>query len=460
MSTAPERHLTKRDVVAISTVVSLPFAGALLLYAVSLESLIKLVAAGAFASVMALAMFAHPAFGILAGVFYVYSGLSFYAPPFVAYGIILIVLLAACLRLLRGESLQLRTPFFIWSVAFFALFALQSMLFSYNISYSMQSLFAFVKVVVFAFLIAQFIRTPKQLDTFAIVVFAGALCSIVLGLINLRFGLQSNLNVMGGVNLLRFTGTFRDPNVLAMSLMSALPLGLYAVRRSGGWTFRLGAILGLAALLAAAFATYSRAAFFPLAFILLAVLLKETRHRKSAVSLLLVLAVVAVVLLVPGFYWDRLMSLGDISEVSQSDWSLYLRLKAAKVALAMFAEHPFTGVGLGNFIVRSGSELFVRIVVHNLYLEILAGTGILGFLSLMLVFWSGIRECLKGIRARRRAALEGMHALSFYMLLSFVSSLIAGLFLSTPFSYSIWTPLAGGLVVGAMASRDADASVS
>jgi hypothetical protein len=441
MSFVTERYRTKRDIVVLSLLVSLPFAGMLLLYALSLASLITLIAAGTCAAVVALLMFTYPSFGIFVGVFYLYSGLSFYGLSFVLYGTTLILLLAMCLRLLRGGSIHLRNTLFLWSVIFFALFAIQSMLFSYDMSYSLMFFSDFMKTLLFTFLIVQFIRTPKHLEIFAVVLFVAAVFSIVLGMINMRLGLQSNFNVIGGVKLLRFTGTYQDPNVLALSLVSALPLGVYAIRICKKWFFRVLAILGVAVLIAGAFGTYSRAASFPFAIVLLAVFFRETRGRKSTV------------LLIPGYYWDRLLSLESVVESSQADYSLYLRLTAIKVALKMFAEHPFTGVGLGNFIARSGSDMFIRIFVHNLYLEILTGTGILGFLSLMLVFGSSIRESLRGVRARWQTGLEHMNSLSFYVLLSFAASLIAALFLSMPFSCSIWTPLAAGLVIGGMIPR-------
>lgn len=438
-----------RDMVLLSLVVSLPFLFGLILHALSMTILVKFAFMGVAAAVVALVVLSFPKLGILFGIFYIYAGLSFYFRIPVAYPVIILTLLASVFAMLSGGSARLRDPWFIWSAILFTLFAVQSMLFSYSLTYSLISFSKYLKVLVLVFLIVQFIATIRDLELLFTILFAGAVASVLLGILNLRLGLVSNLNVIGGANLLRFSGTFEDPNTLALILSSALPMGIYLARYRGGAFWKTVAALGVVTLIIATFVSFTRAAIFPILFVIVAVIARETRRSKTAFTLFVMLGAAIVILFVPDIYWKRILALGNIEEISATDWSLYLRLKAAKVALQLFAEHPLTGVGLHNFIVRSGSDVIVRIVAHNSYLEILSGTGIFGFLALMSVFWSGARACLRGIRRRvRDAADRRLGNLSFYTLIALVSPLIGALFLSSPFSYSIWIPLAAGLVLG------------
>jgi putative inorganic carbon (HCO3(-)) transporter len=448
MSFQTDRRPSTRHLFCLSVIISLPFLALILLYAFSLGSLAKYAVVGAAAAVLSLVLLSYPKFGILLSVFYVYSGISFYFSQHLSYPVIAVVFFAACLELLSGREARLRDPLYNWSVVFFTIFAIQSMLFSYSFSNSIVSFSFYLRVLILTFLFVQFLRTARDLESYVVAVFLGGVASVLLGAVNLRLGLVYNFKVMGGVNLLRFTGTFQDPNVFAASLISTLPLGIYIIKRSKRWAFRIAATIGLILIAIGAFTTFSRAAIFPFVFIVLAVLVKETRHSKFAFTVSVICSVTVMLILTPGFYWKRLFSLGGLFESGELDLSLLLRLKALKVAWGLFLAHPLTGIGLRNFIVRSGSDLYARMVVHNLYLEILVSVGIFGFVALLLIYSSGIRASIKGMRARWSKEGKWVGDLNFYLLISLASSLIAGFFLSQPFSYSIWIPLAACLAAG------------
>ncbi|MFH1755907.1 MAG: O-antigen ligase family protein, partial [Candidatus Latescibacterota bacterium] len=133
--------------------------------------------------------------------------------------------------------------------------------------------------------------------------------------------------------------------------------------------------------------------------------------------------------------------------------SIYTRLQAAKSAISLFLQYPLTGVGLNNFMARSGTDLYVQLVAHNSYLEILAGVGVFGFIAWMSIILSSVRGCCKGMRHRWDAKDDWLKSLSFYMLLSLISSLMNNMFISGEFAYFLWTPLAGGLVAGNLTRR-------
>jgi O-antigen ligase len=101
-------------------------------------------------------------------------------------------------------------------------------------------------------------------------------------------------------------------------------------------------------------------------------------------------------MLVPAPVWDRLGTLldpfQDTSRVGQIvDDSVALRLGAQRVALEMFLDHPFGGVGAGNYPLLYqdySRNLGVPAVAsqfypHNLYLQVAAETGALGLVTFL-----------------------------------------------------------------------------
>lgn len=95
----------------------------------------------------------------------------------------------------------------------------------------------------------------------------------------------------------------------------------------------------------------------------------------------------AVVILLPILY-IRFFSIFNFDNVS-----LLRREQLSEVAIAIFNEHPLTGVGLNNFIPISSNEVLVgpsRFLqpVHNIFLLSLAETGVVGLAGLLiLISW-------------------------------------------------------------------------
>jgi putative inorganic carbon (HCO3(-)) transporter len=77
-------------------------------------------------------------------------------------------------------------------------------------------------------------------------------------------------------------------------------------------------------------------------------------------------------------HFDRLQGVDDYTEFG--------RLAAWQAAVSMFLEHPLLGVGYGNYKFLSADlvpgALPGTLEAHNLYLELLAETGLVGFLSI------------------------------------------------------------------------------
>lgn len=117
---------------------------------------------------------------------------------------------------------------------------------------------------------------------------------------------------------------------------------------------------------------------------------RKTRMRR--VALILVLSVLAGA--VAGFFFQRLGEIDDSTTVS--------RLAIWGGAFTVFARSPIFGIGFGNLRGLMGGLLNMPDGwtgdAHNLYLELLAETGLIGFLAFGILIILALRKALLHIR--------------------------------------------------------------
>lgn len=413
--------------------------------------IVRLALLGLFACLGALFGVAHPKHAVLAVVFYIFGGLTFYFPVNLAPPLLALSLGGALVGFARGDAVQLRTRMFNWVLALFLLIVLTSFTYAHDLRYATTSLAIFLKSLAVLVLLVHFLRTPRDLQLFMAAIFLGTMTTIVLGVLFPDVGAERESRILGTVSWMRFAGARADANVTAVYLIAALPTAAYAMRLWTGKLARLATAGGIVLILLAVVFTFSRAAVFPLVIIGVTLMIRDVKNKWVNGSIVAI--IVTVLALTPQFYIYRLQTLGNLLERTNQDWSIFLRVRALRTAWEMFLEHPFTGVGLNNFIVRSSPDMFVRMFVHNTYLEILVGVGLFGFAAYLLLQLCGFVEYLRVRRAPWKPEHEWMRHIGFYLLLSHVAALIGGLFLSFPFAYVIWVPLAGLLAAGRIARR-------
>lgn len=154
-------------------------------------------------------------------------------------------------------------------------------------------------------------------------------------------------------------------------------------------------------LLMALFLSLTRAAWLSL-FLLILLSLFFTKIPKRYI-LYVVLGIVLIVT-VSFFYLrtdtfifmlkDRLAS--DVQKANLSAGSIALRILLWKSAWSLFLQSPILGIGFDNFVIVNKTTEFYNIIkglgftdlyVHNVYLQLLAEIGILGFLSFIYLIW-------------------------------------------------------------------------
>lgn len=236
-----------------------------------------------------------------------------------------------------------------------------------------------------------------------------------------------------GTALARQQGPFDDINFFGRLLAMVFPLGLaLALDAWNRRERRETAFWGLCelSLLGGLYLTGSRGAMLALAVGVAVWMVLSGRGTRRALWVLPVLVLLA--LLAPGV-GSRLGTLGQLSPDTDSfsarDGALVERLAAQEVALAMFQDNPVVGVGpavtdlvFQRYASAGGEAITRQVAPHNLFLQLLAESGLVGFLG-WLVFMVGV--VLAGSRVLRwNPAMPGAPP-SFDRLLA--SASIAGL---------------------------------
>jgi O-antigen ligase len=290
---------------------------------------------------------------------------------------------------------------------------------------------------------------------------AGAALSVLYGAAKGGLG-----GVIGGPNQVtdpdgRFQAGSGDPNYLGAVLVPALMLaGGLAMRRPP----LQRAALAVAALVIAIglAATQSRGGLLAgLATGIVALVI--WRGRRAVIAALMVFAagVATAFFLASPEAWHRIGSSNASGSGRTDIWQVALRVADA---------HPYFGVGINQFpqvspqyVSRPGAldnvGLLVdkHIVVHNLYLELWAETGIVGLGLFVLVVAMVLSATWRA--AGRFDALGDleMATLARTTLLGTVGMLVAAFFLSNVSSHQIWVLFALGPVLWSLAQRDTEA---
>ncbi|QKW07646.1 O-antigen ligase family protein [Streptomyces sp. NA04227] len=231
-----------------------------------------------------------------------------------------------------------------------------------------------------------------------------------------RTGLFTDVSCESGAagTLIRATGTFANPNLLAAYLVLLLPFVLLAAVATDEATARTVVIaLGLLGY-GAVLTTFSRAGYVAAAAGLLVLGAAYWRTPKSQSSgpprrgLALGLGVFAV-----------LAVAGALAVLSRAGSSLGVRGEAWEAAVRLGTENPL-GVGLG----RAGTTVSAAVPSprtfvhsHNLWLNWLAEAGLLGLLAILSVTGVALYSALRAARAKSAIGIVGLAGLTGFLLM-------------------------------------------
>jgi O-antigen ligase len=242
----------------------------------------------------------------------------------------------------------------------------------------------------------------------------GIVLNGIMGVWQLATGAGPPSYTVGGA--VRIFGEFLHPNTLASYLAFAVPV-LLAVAFRPGWgsgvlIARVGATVGVGTLLL----TQSRGGVLALGLatlVMLALAPRSLQRRAVVASIAIALVIVAAgaVDRVPGI--DRFATIAageETVQVTTATWGQREREAHWGAARAMMTDHPFFGVGAGEFndnYRQYTPEWRFRVGrghAHNAYLQLGAEAGVSGLAAFVL--WVGTILVALGRRVSRSVGLD------------------------------------------------------
>ena len=286
------------------------------------------------------------------------------------------------------------------------------------------------------------------------------------------YGLATTPNLSGAAtsitstdDLNRVSGTIGDPNqlasVLVVGVVISFALALDRLRPSPARLITVGSAL---LCLAVIFATVSRGGIVALATALIASVALGG-PRKGGMALLASFAV-----LVSLAYFAFAASPAQLDRLITTDGGTG-RTDIWKIGWRMVDDKPFHGVGAGNFSVSSIHYLLVEPgalerdefivtepkVAHNMYLEVLAETGIVGLVLFLVILAMCIYAFIRAASIFDRADEDGLALITRGFVVGLIAILAADFFLSDEFGKLLWMLLSLGPASLAIARRCATA---
>lgn len=220
---------------------------------------------------------------------------------------------------------------------------------------------------------------------------------------------------------------------IATLLVMAIPLAGLGAWISRGWISRTFFILALLLMTVLLAYTHNRSAALGGLAIVATIAWQSIRHRQIKVLAAGAVLAVMVLFLTPPGYINRFKALlvsGSEHATVELDRSTAIeRLELWQAGLKMAADHPWTGVGPGNYPVLLHVYLPNKepLAAHNNYVQMLAETGFPGLVLYLLFFIYSLRVlqqiCMNSsLPWIRHSALVLQSTLAAYLLIGMFAS--------------------------------------
>jgi len=262
--------------------------------------------------------------------------------------------------------------------------------------------------VCFYYVITDWIQTPQDTRTLLKILMASTIAVALFGLYQVVIGSYSALyDVLYPVQEEmrqippwegRITSFLEHYNGLAAYINLVVPFCLVFALRGADQTLRTLSKWCLALAGVALLLTQSRGGLLAYAAMLMVSAYLLAPDRKARVRrLALVLVACLVAAAAAGLFFQRLGEIDDYTAVS--------RLVIWGGAFTVFARAPVVGAGFGNLLPLMGGLLGLPEGwmgdAHNLYLELLAESGLVGLIAFALLIVAALRAARRCIRQSR-----------------------------------------------------------
>jgi putative inorganic carbon (HCO3(-)) transporter len=368
---------------------------------------------------------------------------------FIGFWIFIVVLFYFILK--RKSALIAQSNLWFWFIIFFVV-SLVSSLISDFFPISLYNLNRLVISYAFFFLSLAIITRKDFCSTLPILIITSVSISSFLAIIGYLFKIPYfAMDIDSGT---RAIGATFDPNGFASTITYILPLLIYMFFSTRDKYKRV--LFGMLVVLnvSAIISTHSRGGFLVLSVISIFIFIENIKKLKPKylgfAGVLLVVFFMISFFFIPESYKQRLRSMND-----PTDTAIGERTSHISFGLEKFKENPLLGSGFGCykecyatsnyarlFFGRTGDRSAFKRYAHNSYIEILVGTGILGFIPFSIIIILTFKNFNKAKKQFRQIGNANMASLVGAYRLSFISFLIYFFMLSTEFHKYFWISLA------------------
>jgi O-antigen ligase len=327
---------------------------------------------------------------------------------------------------------------------------------------------SYVLAVSYLLAFAALVRTRRQVVGVLTVIVVGSIVFGLLAFLAYAAGLE-----VGGAQEGRTQGFSGDPNYFAIYQVAALPAALVLAARETRPGRRLALAAGVVVIVLSVVSTLSRTGLVALALVVLVTLLAPSRlffrHAGQKALYALTLALSAGVAALAGSS-ELVARVQTILEPGADRGAG--RTDLYRAAVTGWHEHPWLGLGAGNFQAESLSLLqrtpgvnteasyaSAGRVVHNAYLELLVELGPVGLALLVLLLVLAARYLLLAARRARAAAEPTLERASYAVLLSLLAFSVSAFFLSNQLGKLLWVTVGLALALDTMARSLSPVSV-
>ena len=290
---------------------------------------------------------------------------------------------------------------------------------------------SFLRAILIFIVIVNVVRTPSRLKWMLALTVLTALVLSIQTMNDYRLG----LNVVEGYRAAgRGTGLFGNTNDMALYLVTTLPISLAFCLGSKNALMKIIHAGCVAMMLFGIVLSYSRGAFLGVLVVAVFFALKIGKRSKFEILALLVVGGLAMIVLAPSGYGDRLLSIfmPGLDPNGSADSRRGELFRSIYVAL----RHPLLGVGMGNY---QENMSYHGLVTHNSYTQVASEMGMIA-LALYAMFIVTPSRRLGAIARQTFDAKKDSHF--YYLALGLQASLIvfmvSSFFLSVAYAWNVY----------------------
>lgn len=233
-----------------------------------------------------------------------------------------------------------------------------------------------------------------------------------------------------------FGGMFGNPNDMSIHLVIFIPLAIALGAAARNWVLKLIFFASAAVMAAGSFVTQSRGAFLGMIAVATVLVWKLGRRQRIKTTVVAGAAGIAAILLAPGNYGLRILSIfiPSLDPVGSSNERTELLLRSILVTL----RNPL-GIGIGNFEIVGAHNLGT----HNAFTQVSSELGWLAFAAYLVILLSPIRK-LNVIERRmfERSDNAWLYYLSIGVQASIAGYLVSSFFSSVAYHWYVYYPVA------------------